>query len=48
MAAKEYYKMYDSFLQSLSDGEAHPYEDVKKKVIEDFKLTDTASGRVND
>lgn len=33
--------MYHSFLQSLSDGEEHPYSDVKKKVIEDFKLTDT-------
>ena len=48
MAAKEYYKMYDSFLQSLSDGEAHLNYEEMKKVIEDFKLTDTASGRAND
>ena len=41
MAVPKYYEMYHSFLQSLSDGEEHPYSDVKKKVIEDFKLTDT-------
>ena len=41
MALPKYYEMYHSFLQSLSDGEEHPYSDVKKKVIEDFKLTDT-------
>ena len=40
MAVPKYYEMYHSFLQSLSDGEEHPYSDVKKKVIEDFKLTD--------
>lgn len=40
MAVPKYYEMYYSFLQSLSDGEEHPYSDVKKKVIEDFKLTD--------
>ena len=40
MAVPKYYEMYHSFLQSLSDGEVHPYSDVKKKVIEDFKLTD--------
>ena len=31
MAAKEYYKMYDSFLQSLSDGEAHHVLRCKKE-----------------
>ena len=41
MAVPKYYEMYHSFLQSLSDREEHPYSDVKKKVIEDFKLTDT-------
>ena len=41
MAVPKYYEMYHSFLQSLSDGEEHPSSDVKKKVIEDFKLTDT-------
>lgn len=40
MAVPKYYEMYHSFLQSLSDGEEHPYSDAKKKVIEDFKLTD--------
>ena len=40
MAVPKYYEMYHSFLQSLSDGEEHPYSNVKKKVIEDFKLTD--------
>lgn len=40
MSVPKYYEMYHSFLQSLSDGEEHPYSDVKKKVIEDFKLTD--------
>ena len=40
MAVPKYYEMYHSFLQSLSDGEEHPYSDVKKKVIEYFKLTD--------
>lgn len=40
MAVPKYYEMYHSFLQSLSDGEEHPYSDVKKKVIEDFELTD--------
>ena len=40
MAVPKYYEMYHSFLQSLSDGEEDPYSDVKKKVIEDFKLTD--------
>lgn len=40
MAVPKYYEMYYSFLQSLLDGEEHPYSDVKKKVIEDFKLTD--------
>ena len=40
MAVPKYYEMYKSFLQSLADGEEHPYTDVKKKVIEDFKLTD--------
>ena len=40
MAVPKYYEMYHSFLQSLADGEEHPYSDVKKKVIEDFKLTD--------
>lgn len=48
MAVPKYYEMYHSFLQSLSDGEEHPYSDVKKKVIEDFKLTDTVPGRAND
>lgn len=33
MAVPKYYEMYHSFLQSLSDGEEHPYSDVKKKVM---------------
>ena len=41
MPVPKYYAMYRSFLQSLSDGEEHPYIDAKKKVIEDFKLTDS-------
>jgi len=41
MAVPKYYAMYRSFLQSLSDGEEHLYIDAKKKVIEDFKLTDS-------
>ena len=40
MAVPKYYEMYHSFLQSLSDGEEQSYSDVKKKVIEDVKLTD--------
>lgn len=31
MAVPKYYEMYHSFLQSLSDGEEHPYSDVKKE-----------------
>lgn len=40
MAIPKYSEMYKSFLHALADGNVHPYVDVKRQVISDFRLTD--------